>query len=157
MLAANIGRLRTGLLLPQNPDDLLFREPAWLHVHPLPGDGLYPFLEEVSGLRSAGIRRRLGVPRASSTAAGRRSVSPGNPAGVPDIGEPGLRIDVVELGGGDERVEGRCPPTAFVGAGEGPVTAPDRDGTQLTLSGVVGHAQAAVVEEAGQRSQRLRL
>jgi hypothetical protein len=33
---------------------LLFREPARLHVHPLTGDGLYPFLEEVSGLSSAG-------------------------------------------------------------------------------------------------------
>ena len=72
-----------------------------------------------------------------------------------DIGEPGLRIDVVELGGGDERVEGRCPPAAFVGAGEGPVAAPDRDGTQLALGGVVGHAQAAVVEEAGQRGPAL--
>jgi hypothetical protein len=30
----------------------LFREPARLHVHPLPGDGLYPFLEELPGLRS---------------------------------------------------------------------------------------------------------
>jgi hypothetical protein len=39
-------------MLPQDPDDLLFREPARLHVHPLPGDGLYPFLEEFSGLRS---------------------------------------------------------------------------------------------------------
>ena len=72
-----------------------------------------------------------------------------------DIGEPSLWIDVVELGGGDERVEGSCPPAAFVGAGKGPVAAPDRDGTQLTLSGVVGHAQAAVVEEAGQRSPAL--
>jgi hypothetical protein len=29
-----------GLLLAQDPDDLLFCEPARLHVHPLPGDGL---------------------------------------------------------------------------------------------------------------------
>jgi len=52
-LAAHIGRLRTGLLLPQNPNDLLFREPAWLHVHPLNGDGLHPFLEEIAGLSSS--------------------------------------------------------------------------------------------------------
>jgi hypothetical protein len=32
--AANIGRLRSGLLLPQYPDDLFFREPTCLHVHP---------------------------------------------------------------------------------------------------------------------------
>ena len=42
------------------------------------------------------------------------------------VGEPGLRIDVVELGGGNERVEGRCPSAAFVRAGECPVAAPDR-------------------------------
>ena len=36
----------------------------------------------VSILKPA-IRRRLGVPRASSTATGRRSVLPGNPASVP--------------------------------------------------------------------------
>ena len=53
VLAAHVGRLRPGLVLPQDPDDLLFREPARLHVHPLRGDGLYPFLEEVSGLRSS--------------------------------------------------------------------------------------------------------
>src|SRR5271168_1289164 len=57
MLAAHIGRLRPGLMLPQYPDDLLFREPARLHVHPLPGDGLYPFLEELPGLRSPAVPR----------------------------------------------------------------------------------------------------
>ena len=55
VLAAHVRRLRPRLLLPQDPDDLLFREPARLHVHPLSGDGLYPFLEEFSGLRSKGV------------------------------------------------------------------------------------------------------
>ena len=64
------------------------------------------------------------------------------------VGEPSLRIDVVELGGVDERVEGGGASAAFVRAGEGPVAAPDRDGTQLALGGVVGHAQSAIVEEA---------
>jgi hypothetical protein len=31
VLAAHIGRRRPGLLLPQNTDDLFFREPARLH------------------------------------------------------------------------------------------------------------------------------
>ena len=53
VLAAHVRRLRPGLLLPQNPDDLLFREPARFIVRPLPGAGLYPFLEEVQGLRSS--------------------------------------------------------------------------------------------------------
>jgi hypothetical protein len=40
---------------------------------------------------------------------------------------------------------------AFVGAGERPVVAADGDAAQRQLGGVVGHAQAAVVEEAGER------
>jgi hypothetical protein len=32
VLAAHLGRLCPGFLLPQDPDDLFFREPAWLHV-----------------------------------------------------------------------------------------------------------------------------
>ena len=36
-------------MLSQNPDDLFFREPARPHVHPLRGNGLYPFLEDVIG------------------------------------------------------------------------------------------------------------
>ena len=31
-----------------------------------------------------------------------------------DIGEPGLRVDVVELGGFDESIDGGCTPAAFV-------------------------------------------
>jgi len=34
VLAAHVGRLRPSFLLPQDPDDLFFREPARLHVHP---------------------------------------------------------------------------------------------------------------------------
>ena len=52
VLAAHIGRLRSGFLLPQDPDDLFFRETTWLHVHPPAGDVLYPFLEKVPALRS---------------------------------------------------------------------------------------------------------
>ena len=50
LLAADVGRLGSDLLLAQDPDDLLFREPARLHVHPFPGDGLYPFLEDFAEL-----------------------------------------------------------------------------------------------------------
>jgi hypothetical protein len=44
--------LHTGLLLAQNPYNRLFRKPTRLHVHPFPIDGLYPFSEEIVGLRS---------------------------------------------------------------------------------------------------------
>jgi hypothetical protein len=56
---------------------------------------------------------------------------------------------------GDQRVDGGCPPAAFVRTGEGPVAAPYRHGTQLTLGDVVGHADTAVVEEPGERSPAL--
>ena len=38
------------------------------------------------------------------------------------VGEPSLRIDVVELGGGDEGVDRRRTPAAVIGAGEGPIS-----------------------------------
>jgi hypothetical protein len=68
-----------------------------------------------------------------------------------DIREPGLGIYVVELGGLDQRVDGRGAPAAGVAAGEGPVVAADGDAAQRPLGGVVGQAEAAVVEEADQR------
>ncbi|HEV2562269.1 MAG TPA: hypothetical protein VGT78_09015, partial [Rhizomicrobium sp.] len=49
-------RLHTAFLLPQNRNDLLFREPQSLHrPYPFPGAGLYSNLEEVQGLRSLPI------------------------------------------------------------------------------------------------------
>jgi hypothetical protein len=52
MFGSGHRRYSPRFLLPQYPDDLSFREPARLHVHPLRGDGLYPFLEELPGLTS---------------------------------------------------------------------------------------------------------
>jgi hypothetical protein len=49
VLAAHIGRLHPNFLLPQNPNDPLFLEPARLRVHPLRGDGS-THLEEISWL-----------------------------------------------------------------------------------------------------------
>ena len=62
------------------------------------------------------------------------------------VGEPGLRIDVVEFGGADQRVDGRGTLTATVGAGEQPGFAAERDAAQRAFGGVVGQADAAVVE-----------
>ena len=39
---------------------------------------------------------------------------------VEDVGELGLGVDVVELGGADERVHHRCPLAAAIGAREEP-------------------------------------
>jgi hypothetical protein len=67
------------------------------------------------------------------------------------VREPSLRIDVVELGGCDQRVDGGGAAAAFVGAGEGPVLAADGDGAQLPFGGIVRQAEASVIEEAGER------
>ena len=39
---------------------------------------------------------------------------------VEDVGEPGLRVDVIQLGGADQGVHHRRPLAASVGAGEQP-------------------------------------
>ena len=65
-----------------------------------------------------------------------------------DIGEPGARIDSVELARLDQRVDGCRPHPAGIGATEGPVAPADGDAAHGALGGVVGHADAAVVEEA---------
>ena len=53
------------------------------------------------------------------------------------VGEPSVGIDVVELGGLDQGVDGSGAPAAFIGTGEGPVLAPDGDAPQLALGSVV--------------------
>jgi hypothetical protein len=72
------------------------------------------------------VRRRHGILCASSTVGGRQSVSQDNLAFLRGYRRAKPRIDVVELGGGDERVKGCRSTAAFIGAGKGPVPAPDR-------------------------------
>ncbi|CDL00990.1 protein of unknown function [Magnetospirillum gryphiswaldense MSR-1 v2] len=58
MLAAHIRRRMTGLLLLQDADDLFFREPAALHESVSVDGGLYPNLDEFSGLRLSDVSAR---------------------------------------------------------------------------------------------------
>ena len=51
----------------------------------------------------------------------------------------------------DEGVDGSGTMAAGVRAGEGSVLSSDRHTTQCSFGGVVGEADAAVVEEAGER------
>src|SRR5215216_944730 len=44
------------------------------------------------------------------------------------VGEPSLRIDIVEFGAGNEGVDGRGAPAALIGAGEGPISSSHGDG-----------------------------
>ncbi len=66
------------------------------------------------------------------------------------VGKPSLRIDIVELGGSDQRVDRGSAPAAFVGAGEGPVLSSQGSGPQLAFGGVIRHAKAPIIEEAGE-------
>jgi hypothetical protein len=52
MLAIEIGNLNPAPLLAQNPHHLVFRDRNLLIALSLTGIGLYPILEESSGLRS---------------------------------------------------------------------------------------------------------
>jgi hypothetical protein len=58
------------------------------------------------------------------------------------VGERSLRIDVVELGCLDQRVDGGGTAAALVRPREGPVVATDRDAAQR-LSRLIGRCTAA--------------
>jgi hypothetical protein len=67
-----------------------------------------------------------------------------------DVGEPGLRIDVVEATGRDHRQHNGRTVGATLAAGEGPVAPSQGDASQCALSTIVGQADPAIVEEAGE-------
>jgi hypothetical protein len=67
-----------------------------------------------------------------------------------DVGEPSLWVDAVELGGADERVhDGRSLPSA-VRSAEQPRLSTQGHAAQRPFSCVVGQADPAVVEKAGE-------
>jgi hypothetical protein len=74
-----------------------------------------------------------------------------------DVGEPGARIDVIELAGFDEGVDSGGALAAAVGAGEGPVVPAHGDAAQGALGGIVGQIDPSVIEEAIIAVQRFRL
>src|SRR5258706_166414 len=53
-----------------------------------------------------------------------------------DVGEPGLRVDVVHLGRDDEGVHGGGALTAAIGAGEHPRLPAESDAAKAALGGV---------------------
>ena len=72
-----------------------------------------------------------------------------------DIGEPGLRIDVVHLGGDDQAVHQGGALAAAIGTREEPRFSAKSDTAQRPFGGIVGQADPAVVEEAREAGQRL--
>jgi len=67
-----------------------------------------------------------------------------------DVGEPCLRIDVVELGGYDQSRHDRGTLGTAIGSGEQPGLAAEGKAAQGSFSCVVGQADPAVVDEAGE-------
>src|SRR5271166_3715126 len=74
-------------------------------------------------LRGEGVRDRRRVPVPGQQLVQPSSRVVGDPA--QHVGEPGLRVDVVELGSGYQRVDCRGPLAAAIGTGEEPVLAAD--------------------------------
>jgi len=67
-----------------------------------------------------------------------------------DVSEPSLGIDVVHLGGDDQRVHEAGAVAASLGAGQEPCPAAQGDAAQRPLGGIVREADAALSEEAGE-------
>jgi hypothetical protein len=68
-----------------------------------------------------------------------------------DVGQLGLRVDVVEPGGLDQRVEDGGALTTAIGAAEQPCLADQPHAAQRAFGGVVAETDPAVVQEPGER------
>jgi hypothetical protein len=67
------------------------------------------------------------------------------------VGEIVLRVEAIEFGGLDQRVDRRSATATGIQAGEQVVFAPDGDTAQRTLGGIVVEGEAAVVEVSQER------
>lgn len=67
-----------------------------------------------------------------------------------NVGQPGLRIDVVELGRHNERGHGCRSVGAAFGAGEEPRLSPQRKSSKGALSRIVRETDPAIVDEASE-------
>src|SRR4051794_5708002 len=65
-----------------------------------------------------------------------------------DVSQPGVRVDVIELGRLDQGVERRRTPPTRVRAGEGPVSPSDGNAPNGPFSRIVGQANAPVLKKA---------
>lgn len=66
------------------------------------------------------------------------------------IGEPGLRIDIVQAGGLDQGVEDGCALAAAIGSAKQPGLPSERHAAQGAFGGIVGQADLAVLKEASE-------
>src|SRR4051794_31755404 len=65
-----------------------------------------------------------------------------------NVSQPGARVDVIEFGRLDQRVERRCPPPTRVRAGERPIPPPDGNAPDGPFRRIVGQADATVLNKA---------
>ncbi len=65
------------------------------------------------------------------------------------IGQPRLGINIVEFGGGDQRIQGGGPLSASIRSAEGPIFSSDRNTTQRSFGRIVGQADFSIIEEPG--------
>ena len=72
------------------------------------------------------------------------------------VGKPGLRIDVVELGGGNQRVDRSGAPAALIGASEGPVLSPEGNGRSWRSAALFDMQRRPSSRKRVKASQRLR-
>jgi len=139
----------------QDPQTAIFR----LHIHrnlmePVlvfgqhPGDAAYG--EDVAGRghRSGRVRewwRLAPVPWQEFMQARSRMI--GDPGEY--VGEPGARIDIIEFCCGDQRIHRCCALSPAIAAGEEPGLAAKSNTTQSAFRGIVGQANATIVEKPG--------
>ena len=96
------------------------------------------------------IRRPLANSVASNSTAVIRQSGPRDVSDLAEhIGQPCLRIDVVELGRHDQRGHGCRPVSAALGTGEEPRLSPQRKSSKSTLGCTVREADPAIFDEAG--------
>src|SRR5579871_1629752 len=67
------------------------------------------------------------------------------------VGDVGLRVELVELGAFDQGVHGRGAPATGIGASKEIVLAADGDAAQRALSGIVVEGETTIVEAAAER------
>ncbi len=67
-----------------------------------------------------------------------------------NIGEPGLRVDIVEACGGEKRQHDSGAVCPALRTGKDPIASSESDTAQRSFRSVVGQADSAIIKEAGE-------
>ena len=66
-----------------------------------------------------------------------------------DVGQPRTGIEIVQLGGDDQRVDGGSPLAALIRAAEQPRLPAQSHTAQRAFSGIVGQTDPAIIVDTG--------